>query len=74
MPSIKVKRALCFNNLIKVCVGASRLATGPRNANVNYKSWRCNDNEERETNRRGVNMLEGVREVARGKKGESPWE
>jgi len=74
MPSVKIKRALCSNNLIKVCVDASRLATGLRNANVNYKSQRCNDNEERETNRRKVNMLEGVREVTREKKGESPWE
>lgn len=67
-----VKRALCSNNLIKVHVGALRLATGPRNANVNYKSQRCNDNEERgserETDRHGANVLEGVRELAGRKK------
>jgi hypothetical protein len=67
-PSIKIKRALCSNNLIKVHVGASRLATGPRNANVNYKSRRYNDNEERSKERERVREGGGEREKEKRKK------
>lgn len=41
------KSVSCSNNLIKVRVGASRLATDRRNVNVNYKSRRDNGNERR---------------------------
>lgn len=74
--NVKIKRALCSNNLIKVYIGASRLATESRNANINYKSRWCNNNEEKERERKReiyigdarASLLEGAQEVARGEK------
>ena len=73
---VKGKSASCSNNLIKVRVGASRLATDRRNVNVNYKSRRDNGNEGREsaTENERASEREREREREREKRGESPWE
>ena len=64
---VKGKSASCSNNLIKVRVGASRLATDRRNVNVNYKSRRDNGNEGRGNAAESAREREREREKKRRK-------